>query len=288
MVHALFHQALVRGYDAFKLQFPNEGRRMWHLRVLNDFWKTYTPGPSIPSNDVAMDDGEPPFISDIDPMDQVLEDEELGLVIRTDFTNDEAWNQFRRRLEESQKDLLQDLRGEQQEEPEKNTPGNSQSSQPLLAEGDQESDSSDEFPDFIKVIDPQSEEDRAKVKDISNIRALRLFNDVDIRICPPAPKETTKVPPNPLIGLHGLQEFYSGKNLWIYDSKSNADECVRVVSQTGDVYGTASGDSWRARGSHICELQFGMVYQGLRIDFNGLDRWDYEERVRNISECMTI
>ena len=46
-----------------------------------------------------------------------------------------------------------------------------------------------------------------------------------------------------------------------------------------------SGDSWRARGTHICELQFNITYFGMQIDFGGLDRWDYVERKRNIDEA---
>jgi len=89
-----------------------------------------------------------------------------------------------------------------------------------------------------------------------------------------------------LIDQGGWQEIYLGKQLWIYDSRSNSDDCVRVVSQVGDFYGTATGDSWRARASHVCELQFSMTRQGLKIDFNGLDRWDQDERERNLAEAV--
>jgi hypothetical protein len=124
---------------------------------------------------------------------------------------------------------------------------------------------------------------------ISNIVALRLFNDVDVRLAPSPPTGTKRISPqNPLIDQGGWQEIYTGKNLWIYDTNSNSDECVRVVGQEGDFYGTASGDSWRARASHICELQFNMSYQGLKINFNGQDRWDYNERARNLKECVTL
>ena len=46
-----------------------------------------------------------------------------------------------------------------------------------------------------------------------------------------------------------------------------------------------SGDSWRARRTHICELQFNMIYFNMQIDFGGLDRWDYVERKRNLDEA---
>jgi len=51
------------------------------------------------------------------------------------------------------------------------------------------------------------------------------------------------------------------------------------------MYGTATGDSWRARVSHICELQVNLHCGGMKIDFGGLDRWDYSERQRNMHEA---
>ena len=44
-------------------------------------------------------------------------------------------------------------------------------------------------------------------------------------------------------------------------------------------------DSWRARVSHICELQVNLASGAMTIDFGGLDRWDYPERVRNMQEA---
>ena len=45
------------------------------------------------------------------------------------------------------------------------------------------------------------------------------------------------------------------------------------------------GDSWRARASHVCELQAHLAAGALTIDFGGLDRWDYAERARNVAEA---
>lgn len=49
---------------------------------------------------------------------------------------------------------------------------------------------------------------------------------------------------------------------------------------------TISGDSWRARASHICELQVNLYSGAMKIDFGGLDRWDYSERRRNLDESL--
>lgn len=46
-----------------------------------------------------------------------------------------------------------------------------------------------------------------------------------------------------------------------------------------------SADSWRARVSHICELQVNLASGAMSIDFGGMDRWDYPERVRSMAEA---
>jgi hypothetical protein len=52
-----------------------------------------------------------------------------------------------------------------------------------------------------------------------------------------------------------------------------------------DVFIGRRGDSWRARVSHICELQVNLYLGTMKIDFGGLDRWDYNERQRNSQEA---
>jgi len=157
-----------------------------------------------------------------------------------------------------------------------------------MEDSDSDGDTSDDCiqTPLIKLVNPVSTEDRLIFENMSNLTALRLVNAVDIRLSPNPPPGTTRVdPPNRLIDQAGWQEIYSGLNIWIYDVLSNSDQCVRLVSQQGNIYGTATGDSWRARGTHICELQFNVTYLGMQIDFGGLDRWDYAERKRNLDEA---
>ena len=45
------------------------------------------------------------------------------------------------------------------------------------------------------------------------------------------------------------------------------------------------GDSWRARVSHICELQVNISTGAITIDFGGMDKYTYEERVRNLQDA---
>ena len=181
-------------------------------------------------------------------MDQFLAGDELGLIIRTDFTNDEAWNAFSQKVQVAQKELLSELT-DNGSDPTVNVASVSEDLTMKDRVGpsanadvdEEESDSSPETPDIIKILDPSDEADRCKLTNISNVTALRLFNDVDIRPAPVPPVGTKRIsPPTPLIDLGGWQEIYTGKNLWIYDTRSNVDECVRVVSQAGDFYGTAS------------------------------------------------
>jgi len=61
-----------------------------------------------------------------------------------------------------------------------------------------------------------------------------------------------------------------------------------LVSGHSDIYGTATGDSWRARVTHIHELQFNMSHLGMKIDFGGLDKWDFKERTRNLEEAASL
>jgi len=161
----------------------------------------------------------------------------------------------------------------------------SQGSNPVEMEEDEaESDSGSENTanHIIKVIPNLSD----IFNGISNLTALRLLNDVGIRLAPSPPAGASRIrPSNRLIDKGGLQEIYTGQTIWIYDGQSNTDESVRLVSQEGDVYGTATGDSWRARISHVPELQFNMSYYHMKIDFGGLDRWDHSERTRNLNEA---
>lgn len=96
---------------------------------------------------------------------------------------------------------------------------------------------------IFHVIDPQDNPSRSQLEGISNLTALRFLSDVDIRRVPDPPTGTKRIkPPNRLIDVQGWQEVYVGKMVWIYDAKSNKDQCVRVVSQKSadGVYGSAT------------------------------------------------
>ncbi|KJA27670.1 hypothetical protein HYPSUDRAFT_178731 [Hypholoma sublateritium FD-334 SS-4] len=303
MVHEIFAHALGRSYAPVKARHPTEGRRKWRLRALYEAW------PALPAFQPAnfTSPGPPaaaqPQSDDADPMDEFLADGELGILVRTDFSDEPAWEAFAQKVRDAQADLVAELASgggdadadvpmdDAQPSAPVGEPSTSAASAPA-ADSDDDADSdtdSTTTPDIISILDPSDPAERSRFNGISNLTALRLFNDVDIRPAPAPPAGIKRVsPPSPLVDQGGWQEIYTGKTLWIYDARSNVDECARLVSQEGDFYGTATGDSWRARAAHIPEMQFSMIYQGMKIDFNGLDKYDWSERARNLAECTTL
>ena len=121
------------------------------------------------------------------------------------------------------------------------TPKSTDASGSTEAAEDEDEDSEEEEGMIIKVVNPELQEERVLFDNISNLTALRLFNDVNIRPSPPLPPDTKRIsPPHRLVDHSGWQEIYTGVTLWIYDKKSNTDNSVRLVSLEGDVYGTAT------------------------------------------------
>ncbi|KAK0459164.1 uncharacterized protein EV420DRAFT_1538675 [Desarmillaria tabescens] len=271
-----FSRFLAARYSDIRTTFPQEGRRKWLLRALDAFWAA-NPPISKPSAATASED-QVISSEDADPLDQLLDDVDGGVVLRTDFSNDGAWAAFLSRLKVAEEEYAEANKPAERDEDTKMDGDDEQS--------DSESEASGQL---IKVIDPSRPEDRSLFQNISNLGALRLLNDVDIRPAPTLPTGTKRIsPPNRLVDRSGWQEIYSGLNIWIYDSRSNTDQSLRLVSQEGDVYGTATGDSWRAQVSHIYELQFNMTFLDMKINFGGLDRWDLTERTRNMAEAETV
>jgi len=284
-------------YASFKAHYPTEGRRKLKLRVAEQFWKLGTetkPLLALAKIDeiVPVSWSNTDFVTDPDPWDEESRDApEIGILVRTDYTNEDAWKVFYAKLQDAEKEFASavSLEGEQTAEDEPSSSSEGQTSQPEqdeVMQGDEGEESSSDDGEcaasIFRVINSAS----PQLTSISNLSALRLLNDVDIRVAPTPPEGTKRInPPNRLVDHDGWQEIYTGKTLWIYDAKSNDDQCVRLVNQQGDMYGTATGDSWRARVSHICELQVNLFSGAMKIDFGGLDRWDYSERQRNMQEA---
>lgn len=159
------------------------------------------------------------------------------MLIRTDFSDEDAWKAFFTRFKLAE----EEMKSNEADETSAAAESDSEAATPEDAQMDSDSDSEDEA-ELITVINPDSTQERDLLSSISNLTALRLLNDVGIRVAPSPPHGTKRTTPsNPLVDYKGWQEVYSGLNIWIYDRKSNTDQCVRVVSQEGDsVYGTAT------------------------------------------------
>ncbi|KAI0358397.1 hypothetical protein OH77DRAFT_1420781 [Trametes cingulata] len=298
---------LMEHYGAIKARFPGEGRRRWRLRVAELFWALSPEQKASylslitqnPLSEETIDDAD--FSTDDDPLDDISDDAPgIGILLRTDYSDEEAWQSFYSKLQEAEAEFSSEAAPEgtdAQAAMHGDGPSAAQAaaSSSTDAEGDtamvdddadDTADGDDTSPIFFVINASPAE--GGKFAGISNLTALRLLNDVDVRRAPTPPPGTKRIrPPNRLVDHDGWQEVYTGKTVWIYDAKSNQDQCVRLVSQKGaSMYGTATADSWRARVSHVCELQVNLASGAMTIDFGGLDRWDYEERARNLNEAV--
>ena len=187
---------------------------------------------------------ESDFFMDDDLFDEITDDEApgLGILVRTDFSNDEAWGAFLARLKEGEDEFAPPASREEDTGIDRDKLPASGSTPDVKVDNgkDDSDDSSDRDPDpIISILDP-SPEVRPYFSDISNLAALHLLNDVDIRKLEIPPNTKRFDPPNPIVDYHGWQEIYHGKTLWIYDATSNQDQCARLVSKRSDFYGTAT------------------------------------------------
>ncbi|KAJ3848041.1 hypothetical protein EV368DRAFT_87051 [Lentinula lateritia] len=286
-------QFMARHYESVKSENPGKQRRYWQLRVLREFWASNPtkPGEHEPT-ETPSESVMNIFTQDDDPYDEILSDVIGGILIRTDFSNEDAWNTFSTRLKAVDDEISSGGQDTTEAGPsyvEASTP--TQVTDVDMVDDNDSDDSEEENVDgkLIKIINPTQPEQRAIFQNISNLRALRLFNDVDIRPAPPVPSGHKRFsPPHPLVDYAGWQEIYTGLTLWVYDSTSNIDQSARLISAEGDIYGTATGDSWRAQVSHIPDLQLNMTFEHMKINFGGMDRWDYSERKRNLAEAEML
>ena len=195
------------------------------------------------------------FTVDDDPLDDESGDAlGLGVLLRTDFSNESAWQIFYARLQEAEAEFASDAADESMADADA-ADGVGPGAAPAADAGedavmdDEEDEDDDDGADvcgsggpIFHVVNPVDADARATLAGLSNLAALRLLNDVDVRRAPAPPAGTKRIrPPNRLVDHDGWQEVYAGKTLWVYDARSNADQCVRLVSQAGAaMYGTAT------------------------------------------------
>jgi hypothetical protein len=159
----------------------------------------------------------------------VTDESTLGIVIRSDFTDDTAWTNFLSRLRDEEAALARPSSAEAEDD----VP---------MDEGEEssESEDEDEAQRIFTVLDPTDAGMRSRLSGISNLGVLRLFCDPNIAPAPVRPQDVRPVPQHRLIDSGGWQEVYVGKDLWVYDKRSNRDQSVRVISSRSNLYGTAT------------------------------------------------
>ncbi|KAH8996420.1 hypothetical protein EDB86DRAFT_2850724 [Lactarius hatsudake] len=294
---SIFHHYLLERYPALKAQRPSLGRRPLLLLIADEFWsldaRTWTVLASVVADNPPGPQPPWPWAHDRDEHD-VREDAAAapGVVVRTDYSagSEEAWAAFCAALRDAEHEFFADQApasgpGDSDGDIDMETGPQPPATGSGAADSDDDDDASTDEGDS-SLFAPLS--DAARFDNISNLRALRLLFDVSARATPGSgqqhPADRGGGTQHRLSGLHGLQETYDtrGRTLWIFDAHSRANGCARLVSEAGDV---ATGDSWRARATHMAELQAGLGARALRIDFGGLDRWDYNERRRNMLEA---
>ena len=187
---------------------------------------------------------ESDFFMDEDLFDEIADDEApgLGILVRTDFSNEEAWGTFLAKLKEGEEEFSSPAGQEEDAEMGQDEPSASASSSDVKVDDDKDGSDGSSDQDsglIISILDP-SPEIRPYFSDISNLAALRLLNDVDLRKLTIPPNTKRFDPPNPIVDYDGWQEIYHGKTLWIYDATSNRDQCAKLVSKRSDFYGTAT------------------------------------------------
>ncbi|KAI9437597.1 hypothetical protein H4582DRAFT_286470 [Lactarius indigo] len=293
---SIFHHYLLERYPALKAQHPSLGRRPLLLLIADEFWsldaQTWTALASLVAD--SPPGPQPPWTHDKDEHD-VSEDAATppGIVVRTDYSadSDDAWATFCAALRDAEREFFADQAPiSRSGEPEDGSGDIEMTTGPpsQAARSDEGSDDDIDEEDEGESSLFALFSNAARFDNISNLRALRLLFDVSARATPGSGQQQPSGggggTQHRLSGLRGLQEMYDarGRTLWIFDARSRADGCARLVSEAGDV---ATGDSWRARATHMAELQAGLAARALRIDFGGLDRWDYIERRRNMLEA---
>jgi hypothetical protein len=198
--------------------------------------------PPVPEDEME----EAPYTTDDDPLDSVsLDTPGLGLLVRTDFTDEAAWQAFLTKLRDAESEFSADLDVPMDEDD--NDDENDEEGEDEGRNDDNEvspdPSSLKSAPIFHVIDSPTSNPTRERLSGITNLTAMRLFNDVDVRRAPGPPRGMPPIkPPNRLVDYQGWQEVYTGKIVWVYDAKSNTDQSVRLVSQksSDSVYGTAT------------------------------------------------
>lgn len=156
----------------------------------------------------------------------------MGVVVRTDCTDDAAWSQFVEKLLDAEREFMSPL--DDDLEASSGSAGSSKQVDTDDADSD-ESSGSELDSSFVFLDPPAGSSFRQKLLGMSNLAALRLLNDVDVARKPMPSQGTQSYSlQHRLIGLDGFVERYRGPLVWVYDSRSNTDGAARVISQQSE------------------------------------------------------
>jgi len=232
-----------------------------------------------------------------------------GIIVRTNFSNDASWSSFLNSVLTSEREGMRELVMESRTQQHQTSSTSASAEDEEGSSEDEDEDEDDQGDDIdvdeeratysssaFVIIDPSSSPSPPLIVALTpllhnafNLTLLRLFADIDIVPCLPVPPGQQRKKQNyyprasssRLIDSHGFHEIYNGRLIWVYDTKSNSDGCARLISGRPTSYGTATGDSWRARAPFIWELHVNISAKTMQVDFGGEDRYDSAERMRN-------
>jgi hypothetical protein len=227
----------------------------------------------VPSSTSLMQP-EVPLIATPDPFDFADEPDGVvplrGIIVRTDFLDDDKWTAFCETVLKSEQAGMADLLNSSVlPESATDTPNDERKKDESSSEDDDEQDADGDTAmagdagdtsahagpgsDAFIFFDPSKQTSASGghpllLQNASNITLLRLFNDIDIVPCLPIPKggrkrakgSFSKLPSARLVDWHRFHEVYSGRMIWVYDPRSNTDGCARLITQRPTKYGLAT------------------------------------------------
>lgn len=202
--------------------------------------------------------------NDPDPLD--LDDGPDGLVklkgaiIRTDYSDDTAWESILTAVQTAEQEGFAQLAaaaegddeaGESSGEDDEEDEGEEEETKDDQMDTSGEASESGPPPSIFHIVQPPSGELRAALENASNLRLLRLFNDIEIIRAPTKPpppgeyfvasKKKPVSPNNRLVEKYSYKEVYRGRILWVYDAESNSTGSVRLINPgDNDVYGSST------------------------------------------------
>lgn len=254
-------------YNAFS-DLARLGRRRAKLKFLDEFWaltdeerERITRIASDPKSKGILLEASKDIDEKNGPEDEIIDrlvgdsSAVVGIVVRTDYSNESAWTRFVETVKAAEKELnTPETNEDAVDEP---STSSSQGETQFGSEtgsgeddGDTELSLQDEnTPAQTTVVatlvsfvsPPGSDPLRARLIGASNLTLLRLFDDVSVQNAPSMPPGSKAVKPGcRLIDMDGLVEAYEGLTIWVYDSQSNSDNAVRLVSLYPGSYGSAT------------------------------------------------